>query len=275
MLRSVIFLLIVALSGALDVGLHMVAGGLMPMPSEFSALVNRFGFAPVVIVWIVLAFIGMGLVFLFWARRMAGKGLAKGLRYGLALGFMILVAMFEGVGLLGSPLIGEFVMGLADAVPIALMIMLLGWTLAADGPDAPEQRGFRVWPVLIVFALVYGLGRTGVQALGIIDSGLAERLLPSLIWPFAMGAAVGVLYLALTDVMRRMSRTGATLAFGVGIFGANWALFMAFVPMVFPGALVDTALRVSIDILLVTGAALLVSKLPRAGFDRNALAGGR
>ena len=272
MLRSVIFLLIVALSGALDVGLHMVAGGLMPMPSEFSALVNRFGFAPVVIVWIVLAFIGMGLVFLFWARRMAGKGLAKGLRYGLALGFMILVAMFEGVGLLGSPLIGEFVMGLADAVPIALMMVLLGWTLAPDSPDSDARSGLSVLPVLLVFALVFGFGRTGVQTLGLIESGLAERLLPSLIWPFAMGAAVGALFLALGDAMRGLPRAAVALAFGLGVFGANWALFMTFVPMVFPDALVDTVLRVGLDILFVTGAALLVSKLPRKGFDHDAVA---
>ena len=275
MLRSVIFLLIVALSGALDVGLHMVAGGLMPMPSEFSALVNRFGFAPVVIVWIVLAFIGMGLVFLFWARRMAGKGLAKGLRYGLALGFMILVAMFEGVGLLGSPLIGEFVMGLADAVPIALTMVLLGWTLASDSPDSDARSGLSVLPVLLVFALVFGFGRIGVQTLGLIESGLAERLLPSLIWPFAMGAAVGALFLALGDAMRGLPRAAVALAFGLGVFGANWALFMTFVPMVFPDALVDTVLRVGLDVLLVTGAVLLVSKLPRKGFDHDAVADDR
>jgi hypothetical protein len=45
------------------------------------------------------------------------------------------------------------------------------------------------------------------------------------------------------------------------VFGINWALFMTFVPMVFPDALADTALRVGLDILLVTGAALLVGAL--------------
>ena len=261
--RPVLFLLIVALCGALDAGLHMAAGDLMPMPPEFGPLVDRFGFAPVVTVWIAMAFTGIGLTFLFWARRMAGPGRAKGLRYGPALGLVILVALFEGVGLLGTPLLGEFVMGLADAVPIGLMVVLLGWTLAADNPDAPGRARPAVWPVLIVFALVYGLGRTGVQMLGIINSGLAERLLPSLIWPFAMGAAVGVLHLALTDAMRGMSRTGAALAFGVGIFGVNWALFMVFVPMVFPDAVLDSILRVGIDILLVTAAGLIVGNLPR------------
>ncbi len=275
MIRIIIFLLIVALCGALDVWMHMAAGDLMPMPSAFSPLVNHFGFSTVAAVWIALAFTGMGLVFLFWARRMAGSGRAKGLRYGRALALVILVAMFEGVGLLGSPLMGELAMGLADAVPIALMIMLLGWTLAEGSGGAPGRVTLPVWPVLIVFALVYGVGRTGVQMLAIIDSGLAERLLPSLIWPFAMGVAVGVLYLALTDVMRGKSRTGAALAFGVGIFGANWVLFMAFVPMVFPDAALDSFLRVAIDILLVTGAALLVGNLPRAGFDRDSVADGR
>jgi len=261
--RPLIFLLIVGLCGALDIALHMAGGDLMPMPSAFSPLVERVGFAAVVAVWIALAFTGMGLVVLFWARRMAGSGRAKGLRYGLALGLMILIAMFEGVGLLGTPLIGELAMGLADAVPIALMVALLGWTLAPDSPDADARTRPPVLRVLVVFALVYGVGRTGVQLLGLIESGLAERVLPSLIWPFAMGAAIGVLFLAMKDALRGLSLGSAALAFGLGVFGVNWVLFMTFVPMVFPGALADTALRVGLDILLVTGAAFLAGLLQR------------
>jgi len=265
--RPPVFLMIVALCGALDIALHMAGGDLMPMPSAFGPLVNRFGFGAVVAVWIALAFTGMGVVFLLWARRMAGSGRAKGLRYGLALGLMILIAMFEGVGLLGTPLVGELAMGLADAVPIALMIAALGWTLAPASPDADARGRLPMLRALVVFALVYGLGRTGVQMLGLIESGLAERLLPSLIWPFAMGTAIGVLFLAVTDALRGLSRISAALAFGLGLFGANWALFMAFVPMVFPGALADTALRVGLDILFVSGAALLVA------FQRPLVAG--
>ncbi len=255
MSRLLLFVLIVTLCGALDIALHMAGGDLMPMPSAFSPLVDRFGFGTVAAIWIALAFTGMGLVFLAWARRMAGRGWQNGLHYGLALGLVILIAMFEGVGLLGTPLIGELAMGLADAVPIALMIAALGWTLAADKPDAPARP--RVWPVLLVFALIFGLGRTGVQMLGLIESGMAERPLPTLIWPFAMGAAIGVLYLVLEDALRGLSRASGALVFGFGMFGANWALFMTFVPMVFPGALADAALRVGLDVLLVTGAASL------------------
>lgn len=110
--RPLIFLLIVAACGALDIALNSAGGDLMPMPSAFNPLVDRLGSSTVAAVWIALAFTGMGLVFLFWARRMAGSGRAKGLRYGLALGLMMLSVMSEGVGLLGTPLIGELAMGL-------------------------------------------------------------------------------------------------------------------------------------------------------------------
>ena len=259
--RPLIFLLIVALCGALDIGLHMAMGDLMPLPSAFGPLVKRFGFGAVAAAKIALAFSGMGLAFLFWARRMAGSGWRKGLRYGLALGLIILIAMFEGVGLLGTSLIGELAMGLADAVPIALMIALLGWMLASASPDADALGRPTVLRVLVVFALVFGLGRTGVQILGLIEFDLTERLLPSLIWPFAMGNAIGVLFLALDDAMRDLARATAALAFGLGVFGANWTLFMTFVPMVFPDALAGTVVRVSLDIVLVTGAAFLVGVL--------------
>lgn len=259
--RLLIFLLIVAICGALDIALHMVGGDLMPMPSVFSPLVNQFGFSTLAAAWIALAFTGMGLAFLFWARHMVGSGWPKGVRYGLALGLMILIAMFEGVGLLGTPLIGELVMGLADAIPIALMIALLGWKLAPDSPNVDACGRLPGLLVLVVFALVFGFGRAGIQYLGLIESGLTERALPSLFWPFAMGAATGVLFLAVTDALRDLSRVSAALAFGLGVFGVNWALFMSFVPMVFPDAWADTALRVGLDILIVTCAALLVARL--------------
>ncbi len=252
-----VFLLIVALCGALDVLLHVAVGDLMPLPAEFSPLVERFGFNAVVLVWIALAFTGMGLAFLFWARRMTGSGLSKGLRYGLALGLMIQVAIFEGVGLLGTPFLAELVMGLADAVPIFLMILLLGWRLAPSSPPAapvPVSAGPRT---LLIFALIYGGGRIGAQMLGIIDSGLDGGAVATILWSFAMGAAIGLVWLMLADLRRGMPRSAAALAFGLGVYGVNWALFMTFVPMVFPDALADTALRVGIDILLVVIAALL------------------
>ena len=255
--RPVIFLLIVALGGALDVLFHMAVGDLMPRPPEFGALVNRFGFAPVVMAWIAMAFVGMGLTFLFWARRMGGSGLAKGLRYGLAIGVMIQVAMFEGVGLLGTPVIAELVMGLADAVPIFLMILLLGWWLAPHSPPAaPAAVSAGLW-ALLPFALIYGGGRLLAQLLGIIESGLDDGPVATILWSFAMGAVIGLAWMMLADLRRGFPGVGGALAFGLGVYGVNWALFMTFVPMVFPDALADTALRVGIDILLVTGAALL------------------
>jgi hypothetical protein len=54
--RPLIFVLIVALCGALDIGLHMAGSDLMPMPSEFSALAYRIGFGAVAAIWIALAF---------------------------------------------------------------------------------------------------------------------------------------------------------------------------------------------------------------------------
>lgn len=48
------------------------------------------------------------------------------------------------------------------------------------------------------------------------------------------------------------------LALGLGAFGVNWVLFMAFVSMVYPDAFVDSTLRVCVDILLVVFICLAV-----------------
>jgi hypothetical protein len=218
--RPVTFLLIVALAGALDVLLHMAVGDLTPGPPEFGALVNRFGFAPVVMAWIAMAFAGMGLTFLYWASRMGGSGLAKGLRYGLAIGLMIQVAMFEGVGLLGTPVIGELAMGLADAVPIFLMILLLGWRLVPDSPAAAPVRESAGPSALLLFALIYGGGRILAQLLGIIGSGLDDGAVATVLWSFAMGAVIGLAW------MMRAHSTEGGHRFHVIVGGystASWA----------------------------------------------------
>lgn len=263
MRRVVTFVVIVAVCGVLDVVLHMLTEGFLSPLEAYSPLVERLGLGPVASAWVALAFTGLGLVFLRIERHMAGSGLSKGLRYGLAVGLMVQVAMIEGVAMLGHRFVDEFVTGLADAIPIVLMGALMGRFLASDGPAArpidPFPAGFV--RVLLIVTAVFGLGRLGAQAVGLFDSGLELRPVATVAWTLAMGATIAVLVWLVRDAAWHLTRTGRALALGAGVFGINWALFMAFVPMVFADALVDAVVRVAIDIALVTVACAIAARV--------------
>jgi len=269
--RPVILALIVALCVALDIALHAATAGFLPLPADFegSVLVRRFGFGAVALAWAILAFSGMALVFLAIERRMTGSGLGKGLRYGLAVGLVVQVAMLEGVAMFGNRFVDEFVVGLSDALPVVLMGALMGRFLASDGPQAAERSlAGGLVRTIAVFALVFGLGRLGAQMAGVIDTALSVRPAATLIWTFAMGATIGLFHWLVGDKPGVRATVPRALAFGLGVFGVNWALFMVFVAMIFPGTLGDVVSRVVIDIVLVTLASLLIAALrplrPRA-----------
>jgi hypothetical protein len=264
--KPVAFVLIVIVCGALDIVLHMLTADFLSPLERYSLLVERFGLGPVAMVWVALAFTGLGLVFLRIERHMTGSAVGKGLRYGLAVGLMVQVAMIEGVAMLGNRFVDELVTGLADAIPILLMAVLMGRFLASDGPSArsvePLPAGFL--RVVVVLAAVYGVGRLGAQWLGLFNSALVLRPLATVAWTLTMGGAIGVLVWLVRDAASHLAPFAQALTLGVGVFGVNWALFMAFVPMVFADALADSVQRVSVDIALVTIACALAVGVGRA-----------
>jgi hypothetical protein len=265
MRRPLRFPAIVCISVALDIAMHAATADFLPLPADFegSALVRRFGFGPVALAWAVVAFTGMGLIFVVAERHMTGSGLSKGLRYGLGLGLVVQVAMLEGVAMFGNRAVDEAIVGLSDAVPVLVMGTLLGRFLATNGPPAPAvgllSREFVI--TLALFAMVFGSGRLGAQMAGVIDTALPVRPGATIIWTLAMGAAIAFFYHLVQDACRGLAPVPRALMFGLGMFGLNWALFMLFVPMIFPGSLTDVLLRVGLDIALVT----LASTTRRAG----------
>jgi len=134
-----------------------------------------------------------------------------------------------------SALADRFGFGMVAAIRIALAVIGM-------------EPVFRFW-----VRHMAGFGR----AKG-LRHGLAGRPLPSLIRPFATaGRDRGSVTCPCNRPGRPFARPAAP-AFGPGVSRAGWALFMAFVPMVFRVALLDTVLRAGPDILVETSAALLV-----------------
>jgi len=137
---------------------------------------------------------------------------------------------------------------------------LLGNLVSGDGPRAQAAATRLAGHVgaVATFTAVFVAGRLGLQMAEVIDSALLERPGATVVWTIAMGVTIGVFHRLLGDSVAEVALAPRAAAFGLGVFGVNWALFMVFVPMVFPDTLADVVLRVGIDIGLVTLACLLV-----------------
>jgi len=112
---------------AIDIFMHIVTGPFSTMPSDpdFSFVADILGTEITASLWALLAFSCVSFVYLRNRDEITGKGMVKGVRYGMAIAMLWIMAMLEGVSLFGNPLINEFVVGASDAIPVFILSILL------------------------------------------------------------------------------------------------------------------------------------------------------
>jgi hypothetical protein len=182
------------------------------------------------------------------------EGIKKGLRYGSAIALIWLFAMLEGVSLFGNPLINEFMVGLSDAIPVFLMGILLSLVKTEETENIavkPFTLGLKI-KALCVFTGIFLIGRYIAYFTGVIQAGYQTSPLYTFSWTLLMGACIGTVCILLGNSKNPMLLEHNSLKFGLLVFGINWAVFLAFMPLLFSGYLVDVLFRITIDILLVT-----------------------
>lgn len=96
------------------------------------------------------------LVFILFQDSIAGKKLKKGFLYGLSIGGLYLIGMFESTLLFNSTVFTEFMMGLPDLISFLLSGTLLGIVMGTDGIQKSKRQN--ILAVFIV-ALFYFVGR--------------------------------------------------------------------------------------------------------------------
>jgi hypothetical protein len=244
----------VVFGAVLAIALHAVVGSFVVVANElsFGVLGRTLGAEVVASFWALLAFSGSAYVFYRYHTTINGAGVWKGLRYGSAIALLWLVGMLEGVALFGNPIHAEFLVGLSDAVPVLIMSILLGVFVFRSGSVATElSTHIRPVPALITIAVVFLAGRYLGYISGIIGTGHSEYPVATFVWTLLMGMSVGVMFLLLGNATFTSSTIRSAARFGFWIFGVNWIVFMAFIPLLFEGVVVDVMVRVSLDIVVV------------------------
>ncbi|MFD3449900.1 hypothetical protein ACFDTO_35575 [Microbacteriaceae bacterium 4G12] len=251
------YISIVIFCASLDMMLHGITSNISPFPKEenFSFLVKTIGAVGAATVWVLVAFSSVAYVFYKCEDKILGIKSGKGLRYGSAIGLLWLWGMLENISLSGTSLMHEGVMGICDAIPVILMGLLLGKYTSEKIFVRQKNKSFKginIYLPISIFTITFLVGRYFFYFTKIIDSGYETRPFLTFIWTLLMGVCIGITYLLLGEAIRSQSRILSAIKFGVVIFGINWFAFLVFAPIIFSGALIDTLLRLGIDILLVS-----------------------
>jgi hypothetical protein len=244
----------VIIGAVLAILLHAIVGSFVVVANElsFGVLGRTLGAEVVASIWALLAFSGSAYVFYRYHTTIRGAGMWKGLRYGSAIALLWLVGMLEGVALFGNPIHAEFLVGLSDAVPVLIMSILLGVFVFRSGTvEFIESGRLRAVPALLTITLVFLAGRYLGYVSGIIGTGHSEYPVQTFVWTMLMGLSAGVAFLLLWHATLKSTKFRSAAEFGFWIFGVNWIVFMAFIPMLFEGVIVDIMVRVSLDIVVV------------------------
>lgn len=240
----------------LDIVMHVVTKSYSTMPENpnFSRLAKLLGTEITVSLWALISFSTSAYVYCLIRNIIPGEGIVKGLRYGSAIALLWLFAMLEGVSLFGNPVINEFVVGLSDAIPVFLMGLLLSMQkIEEQGNTVVKPVTFeRKMVIVSIFSGIFLIGRYAAYFTGLIRSGYQTNSLYTFLWTLLMGSCIGVLCILLEKDGDTPSLECRAVKFGILIFGANWAVFLVFMPLLFSGYIVDVLTRIAIDIALVT-----------------------
>ena len=212
---------------------------------EPSIFVKNDMLIPALLVWEVLTFSIFALVFILIQGNIPGKKLKKGFLYGLSIGGLYLIGMFESTLLFNSPILTEFMMGFPDFVSFVLSGTLLGMVAGTNGAQKSEGQS-----VLVVFsiAIFYLVGRYFAYTVLHISSTYNIKPVGTFFWTLGLGLWVGIIYFLIQPENREKSIVFQGFYFGTIIFGLNWMMNHVFLFTIIEFDF-DLLIRVGTDIL--------------------------
>lgn len=188
---------------------------------EPSIFVKKDMLIPALVVWEVLTFSIFALVFLFIQNGIPGTKLKKGFLYGLSIGGLYFIGMFESALLFDTAVFSEFLMGLPDLVSFMLSGTLLGLVVGTDQPQKNNNRS--VW-VIFIIALFFVVGRYFAYTLLHISSAYYIKPMGTFVWTLVLGLWVGLIHYLIQAENREKSIWFHGIYFGSIIFGLNWIM---------------------------------------------------
>lgn len=251
----------VVVSAIVAIAAHAVLPAKVDEALLNGALVKRFSFPVVAVVYFLVLFTHVALFAAFSRHKTPMNALRHGLTLGSAFAVMYLIGMQE-IMVDASPfpswngdfIVHQAIIGLGDAIPVIFLCVVV--SILSAVASAPVGRKGRTRPAMMgIMAAAVGTVRWVTSALGLIESGLTEYPIGVVGWGYLLGLGFCIAYLLVT----RAGRNGkAAMIYGVGL---NWIIFNAFIGLAFAGKMADALLRSAIDVSTIALSMALITAL--------------
>ena len=232
--------------------IHALGPPLYDYNAPKSFIIENGLFQPAVIGLFFITFWALALVFIFIQDKLPGKGLLKGLRYGILFGVLWLIGMLEMSIAFGSPLKYEFLSGLCDCSSLILFGLLLGRFIATDSNRVINKKSKSgLIPVFIIAGLFIVERYFRYFALTHHNPGYFENSLVTFTFTLSLGLWIGIMYWLLRQELAKYSPAKRALWFGGIVFGIDWLFYSLFLLLFLKLPLIEILLVPAFDILSV------------------------
>lgn len=247
-------LAIVVICTFLDLVLHIMAGDALP-PGEPSLFVKKGIFIPIMIMHIFITFGMIAVTFTMIQENIKGRKWIKGLLFGLSIAGMYFMGMFEMIIIFNDSVSNTLSTAIGDAVSIIIMGIMLGVFTVNDSIEKNVNMDLKnsvkkilsVLTISIFFLVGRYIAYIGFQ----IESVYDTEVLATFIWTFLQGILVGLMYVLVKAGIKVKSPIKKAVFFGFVIFGINWLMYHAFVPIMVEVNIIDMFIRVGSDSLFI------------------------
>ena len=214
-------------------------------------LSRAIGKMPAAMAYVYVLFLVLAVTFKGHYSRMTGSGTKRGLKFGLALGGLWLIAFFEATVTGSSFFHLDLIMGLNDSVPVFLIGWGLGWAFSRKiEPLHGSRRGTSLDASLLFIPFSYVVGRYLLYIFYPMEDNYFIRPVAAFIWTCCMAVWITIMYL-LIEGTATSSHKKTALRFSIQIFGINWLLYNLFVPMVLKASFSEFLMRGLVDTLFI------------------------
>lgn len=225
-------------------------------------LAETITFPGAAFIFFIIAYTVITVIYLKFQHNLHGNKKTKALTYGLTIGAIWWMGMYEMSALFFSNVLIETWTGLTDLIPIVILILLLSKYVRDDNDKVtPPHFQLRILLLYIfIFSVMFTVGRHITLKLGIATI-FPKSPTGYFMWSILMGGVFGAAFYFLNPMSRTGSIISSTCRYVFLIFGCNWSIYVFFMIVIVGfDALPQCLIRISTDMITTIISELLIYK---------------
>lgn len=207
----------------------------------------------------VFAYGVIAALFFLIRRQMSGNRIVQGIKYGIFCSLLWCVYLLEPLPHVAAA--DKITYPLADTAALLVMGLLIGALCGKTKSRAVMHHAFKDIKAGLCIAGCFAAGRALQYFVFDIYSSYSDRPKETLLWVLLTGLMIGICCVWVSGYVNQKNRLTKALMIGGLLFGADYALFNFFMPLVFAADISDLLLRTVVDSTAVTIGCLFLPQL--------------